>query len=200
MFLSSLSTFHVYCPIQQSAIYSLLPSQSLSSSLIFFFSPLTFPVSPLSTIFFSISQTFLALTISLTCLHHALMYFSPSCSLCLFLTPFLISTFSLYLSSCLSPWEFGKHSVSLMKEKCCFTALVLFWCKIKGYVKYPPDAHTDIHSIIYLLLHALNGLKTEAMRQYEVEEREGDRDRKRESKLVLRKGEKNDMFARGRTN
>lgn len=53
---------------------------------------------------------------------------------------------SLYLSFCLPLWEFKKYSVSLMKEKCCFTPPTLFCFEIKGNVKYPPGIHTHWHS------------------------------------------------------
>ncbi len=97
MFLSSLSTFHVYCPIQQSAIYSLLPRQSLSSSLIFFFSPLTFLVSPLSTIFFS----------NFPGSYH-LSHLSPSCP-----NVFLSLLFTLSLSNSISHFHFFTLSLFL---------------------------------------------------------------------------------------
>lgn len=75
-----------------------------------------------------------------------------------------------------------------MKGKGCFNPPALFWFKIKGNVKYPPDTHTDIHSI-YPLLHPLNGL-TEAMQRDEEAERETERKRERKLVLGIGKGKK----------
>lgn len=75
---------------------------------------------------------------------------------------FLSLSSSLFLFSCLPRWEFGKHSVSLMKEKCCFTPPALFWFEIKGNVKYPPDTHADIHSF-YPLPQPLNSRSNAAV-------------------------------------
>lgn len=117
------------------------------------------------------------------------VFLSPSHSLSVYFylhfsfAHFLSLSLSLFLSVSVGLWK----TLCLPHEKkCCFTPPVLFSYKIKGNVKYPPDTHTDIHSI-YPLLHPLNGLKIEAMQQYEGAEKTGrDRegDRLKENKLV----------------
>lgn len=101
-------------------IFSLSPS--LSDSLCFYFSPL----SP-----FDSSSPSLAL--------HDILFsvFLPPTQSVSFYLIFLLFSFppSLFISFCLSPWEFGKCSVSLMKGKCCFTFQTLFWFSIKGNLK-----------------------------------------------------------------
>lgn len=131
------------------------------------------------------------------------VFLPPTRSLFLSTSNFSFSHFlrlSLYLPFCLSQWEFGKCSVSLMKEKCCFTSPALFWFGIKRNVKQPPYTHTDIHSI-YPLLHPLSVLKIEAMQQHEGAEKKRKRQRGRQKERanqsrVLGKVRKNEMCER----
>ena len=124
--------------------------------------------------FLSASETFLTPSVSLT-LSLTSHCSPPSCSHSVsFYLKFLLCSFplSLYLLFCLPRWEFGKHSVSLMKGKSCFTPPARFWFEIKGSVKYPPDTRADIYSI-FPLLHPLSGSETEAMRRYEGADKQG---------------------------
>lgn len=121
--------------------------ENLTMYIVFFIIHLVF-----SHLKFSLFPFFIFFTISQTLLCHSMSFYlffiilflgllsSPIC--CLSLSTSISHFHSLSLSLCRSQWEFGKHSVSLMKKKCYFTPLSFFWFEIKGNVKYPPDTHT----------------------------------------------------------